>query len=285
MNRRLLAVAATSVVLSGCSAHASPDAPPSTPDRSPSRAATSAPSLRAIVHDPRATLSDVVVRPGPDGYTVAAWWTTNRHGHVYDAIVVSDDGFASAHYARGGLRAWHRYQRPVVKATGPDLAVFKDLLTAPVISLAPRTRAYVGGGDGATLLPFQVVARSRAGGAWQGFTVPQTHGDRAYTDGQVVLPDGRFLVLLDAWSSDRGSHHGPEQHGLWASDGDDWSSYQPYRPDFSPPLPDPGDITYLGGTPGASRQAPHGIVFLTVDARRLYVSVDGGRTFDVVRDR
>lgn len=272
MNPRVLAAAVVSAALSGCSAHVTSAVPPS------------APSLHKIVHDSKSTLSAVAVRPGPDGYLVAAWWNLLRHGHAFGAIAVSDDHFRSAGYAKADWRRWARYAPPASKRQ-PHIAAFRDLVATPVTSLAPGTRAYVAGGDGATLLPFRAAARSTSNGGWKAFSVPKTHGDQAYTEGQVVLPDGRLLVLLDAWSSDRGSRPGPENHGLWASHGDDWSSYSPYRPAFSPALRNGESIDFLGGTPGSSRVAAHGLVVATTSEQRLYVSIDGGRRFHAVRDR
>jgi hypothetical protein len=155
------------------------------------------------------------------------------------------------------------------------------LLTSEVLSLADGTRAQQGGHDGATLDPFERVARSTDDGPWELFDVPHTGGQQAYTGGQVVLPDGRLLVLLDQWSGDRRDRASRVWHGLWTSRGDDWSSYRPWRPRFSPALPAGalpwGPLTALGASadpgPGSG-----GVVWVTT-SNRLYVSVDGARSF------
>lgn len=249
-------------------------------------AAPNAAELRRLVHDASAALQAVDVRRGPEGYAVSAWWTLNRKGHLQGAIATSDDGFASAHYEPGSRAGWARHNPPVTTAPPPALAAFRGLVTSPVASLDPRTRAFVGGGDGATLLPFDVVARSTHGGRWRAYVVPRTHGDRAYDDGDLVLPDGRLLVLLDAWSSDRGpARPGPEHHGLWTSAGDDWASYAPYRPVFSPVLGAADAVAGVEGRPAAGSEAPSGLVVATTRANLLYVSTDGARSFRRIRAR
>lgn len=261
------------------------------PAVSPTRSAEPTPSsnqptLKQIVRNPKSTLYAVDVRPGPDGYNVAAWWALRRGNKVYEAIATSDDRFESAGYQRGSWTRWAKRQPPAKKVPGPAIAAFKGLITSPVESLAPGIRAFVGGGDGATLLPFQAVARSRQGGPWQAYVVPQTHGDQAYDEGDLVLPDGRFLVLINAWSSDRGpTKPGPEYHGLWVSAGEDWAKYTPYHPSFSPALGPSDQVASIQAEPGASRQAPHGFVVATTRENRVYVSTDGAQTFQEIRAR
>lgn len=244
------------------------------------------PTLREIVHNATAALYAVVIRPGPDGYTVSAWWTLRRGNKVYDAIVTSDDGFESAHYEKGGWGAWAKHLPLAKIVPGPSVDAFRGLLASPVESLDPGTRAFVAGGDGATLLPFQAVARSTEGGTWEGYVVPKSHGDQAYDEGDLVLPDGRFLVFLGAWSSDRSwTKPGPEYHGLWISDGADWAHYTPYSPRFSPALTASDAVAGIWGQPGASRQAPLGLVVATTRENTLYASTDGAKTFHRVRAR
>lgn len=291
----MLALAAMVLALAACSSsrhdvQVAEDGPtassaPAAPSTGTSPSRSRRPTLRQIVHDPKSTLYDVDLRPGPEGYTVSAWWALGRGNKVYDAIVTSDDRFESAHYEKGGWAAWAKYRPLATKVPGPGIAVFKGLLASPVESLKPGTRAFVAGGDGATLLPFDAVARSTYGGAWVGYRVPETRGDRAYDDGDLVLPDGRFLALLDAWSSDRRRKPGPEYHGLWVSDGDDWSHYTPYSPTFRPALTASAPVDGIWAQPGASREAPTGLVVVTTSDNSLYVSTDGAKTFNEVRAR
>lgn len=244
------------------------------------------PTLTQIVHDPRSTLYAVSVRPGPEGYTVSAWWTLMVDDKVRGAIVTSDDRFDTASYEPGGWRRWARHEPLAKKVAAPVVAAFEGLLASPVQSLDPHIRAFVAGGDGATLLPFQAVARSVDGGSWRGYVVPKTHGDQSYVEGQLVLPDGRFLALLDAWSSDRGRKHlGPEYHGLWVSAGDDWATYVPFRPRFRPALRGSDAVSSIEAQPTVGRQAPHGLVVATTRDNLAYVSEDGGQTFHSVRAR
>lgn len=284
VNLRPLALAVMLLALSGCSSsrHVA-----QAPDDGPSSSApTARPTLRQIVHDPDATLVAAVLRPGPEGFTVAAWWTLARGNKLYKAIVTSDDRFASAHYEPGSGTRWARYEPSAKKVPVPNLAAFKGLIASPVTSLDPSTRAFVAGGDGATLLPFSVVARSTHGGSWRAHRVPTTHGDQAYDEGDLVLPDGRFLVLLDAWSSDRGPEQpGPEHHGLWITSGADWAHFRPYSPTFTPALVARDAVNGIWAVPGASRQAPNGFVVVVTRRSLLYVSTDGARSFRSIRAR
>jgi hypothetical protein len=292
---RTLAVAAITVALGGCSSpppaaqvagdSASAIVTPTASSPSPP-VQRSRPTWRQIVHDPRSLLYAAAVHPGPEGFTLSAWWTLRRGNEVYSAIVTSDDRFESAHYENGSWAAWARHEPLAKRVPGPGVAAFKGLLASPVTSLDPGTRAFVAGGDGATLVPFQAVARSTGGGPWQGYVVPETRGDRAYDEGDLVLPDGRFLVLLGAWSSDRSrTRPGPEYHGLWISSGDDWVHYAPYRPSFMPVITASHPVVGIWAQPGVSRQAPVGLVVATTADNQLYVSTDGARTFHMIRAR
>jgi hypothetical protein len=84
----------------------------------------------------------------------------------------------------------------------------------------------LGGGDGATLLPFGWMHRSRDGGStWE---VLDVHSDPQAGVGQVaVLPDGRLLVEVVAWSDQRINRAGSRPVGLHLSDGDDWAELLP----------------------------------------------------------
>ena len=284
-----LAAAAVALALTGCSQGSSSEptaAPPSSAAPSVTHTrppAAGPPGLAHIVGDPHATLSAVSVRPGPDGFTVRAWWVVRRHGHTRGAIVTSDDRMASATYAPGTYRAWAEHE-PRVRKPHPEPGI-GGLLPTDVFSLQDGTRAQQGGHDGATLDPFERIVRSVGGRPWERFDVPMTDGQQAYTSGQVVLPDGRLLALLNDWSGDRRGRANPVWHGLWVSDGDDWSSYRPWRPRFTPPLPHGhrpwGPLTSIGAAVDPRQETPDGVVWVTT-SNELYVSTDGARTFRAV---
>jgi hypothetical protein len=216
---------------------------------------------------------------------VRAWWVLQRGGRTFGAIVTGTGRMTSASYAPASYRAWTEGEPPAAPSPVPGMG---DLLPEDVVTLSDRTRAQVSGHDGATLLPFERVARSVDGGPWERFDVPRTRGRMGYTAGQVVLPDGRLLVLLDAWSDDRPGRPSPVWHGLWVSDGADWAAYRPWRPSFRPALPASGrrpwgPLDSLGAAIGA-RQTSGPVVWVTA-GNRLYVSTDGARTFREVPAR
>jgi len=69
------------------------------------------------------------------------------------------------------------------------------------------------------------------------------------------------------------------------SAGDDWSRYTPHHAVFSPDLAPSDRITSIDAEPGASRQAPHGLILATTSESRLYISTDRAQTFDEIRAR
>lgn len=235
--------------------------PPASPPASPSVE----PSLQDVVTDPDAQLiaASAVLRHGRVLVT-AAWRTGSRR-----AIVRSDDRFATVTYRRWTMaHARAAFDVPV----DPEPGVLPGLLARSVATVGGTGEAMVGGGDGATLLPFEAAARLE-GTRWLRYDVPRVSGELAYVEGAVVLPDGRLLALLDHWSGDRGRHLSTPHHGLWVSDGGDWGSYAPYRPRFVPARSAIGKSAFpmadLGGTSG-----PSGVVFVR-SGDSFYVSRDG----------
>ena len=224
-----------------------------------------------VLRDPHARLLQVtvVLRHGRTLVT-AAWQAGSRR-----VIVSSDDRFATVTYRR-----WTTTRARAVFGgrVDPEPGVLGGLVTQPVATVGSTGEAMVGGGDGATLLPFEAAAR-RDGTRWRRYAVPRVAGELAYVDGAVVLPDGRLLALLDHWSGDRGPRASAPHHGLWISHGDDWGSYSPYRPRFVPGLRaarprGASSLVELGGTSGRS-----GVVWVRTSREQLYVSRDG-RTFE-----
>jgi hypothetical protein len=268
------------LMLDGCAAG------PPDPPRPAAVTTTARPTLQEVVADTHATLSAVSVRPGPAGPTVRAWWVVRRGGRTFGAVVTGTGRMTPASYTAASYRTWAAGEPRAAKPSAvPGMS---GLLPSDVLSVRDGTRAQVGGHDGATLLPFERVARSVDGGPWETFDVPRTRGRLGYTAGQVVLPDGRLLVLLDAWSDDRPGRASPVWHGLWVSDGGDWAAYRPWRPSFTPALPaggrrPRGPLVSLGAAldPG---QASGPVVWVTT-ANRLYVSTDGARSFQEVPAR
>lgn len=239
-----------------------------------------APGPEGVVADDRSVLLDAVVTLGPDGPAVAAWWGCVETGcHGRRAIAASDDGFATASYEPWSRRRWQA--RTGATGTPPAVPALEGLLQQPVTSMSgdQQTRVVAAGGDGATLLPFQEVARSTdRGKAWEVYDVDL--GDPlGYQSGAVGLADGRLLVLLDHFSDETRGRPADRWHGLWASDGGDWSSYAPHRASFEPALrPAPG-----GWSPLVALDARPGVLWVRTWDSRLYTSTDDATTFREVR--
>lgn len=226
---------------------------------------------------PDSFLKDVWVERQGRGFLVRAWWGPPRAGH--QVVLTSSDGFRNVDREKwrlGGVREWFPVPKP---GNRPDLPELAGLIQVPVASTRDDVLGVVAGGDGATLLPFQALARSDDGGqTWRRYDVPLFEGARGYvTGGAAVLPDGTLLALVDTFSDDRPSRPSQRHHGLWRST-QGWSSLSPARPAFDPPLTPTEDgwspIVSLGAsTPGG------GVVWVTTWDKRLYVSTDGALTF------
>jgi hypothetical protein len=279
------AVLALLLLLTACS-EAGGDAPTATqgtesasPTATPTHPAD--PTPEEIVGDSHARLVSVKVRRTPAGLHVAAWWRVDNGDATGagGAIVESSDDFATSR-ARTWTEAWYDERRQPLDVPG-----LEGLMQQPTTSFARGVRAVSGGSDGATLFPFEAMARSTDGGVtWRTYDVARVDDARAYSSGEVVLPDGRVLALLDHWSDDRNGHPSDRPHGLYASSGDDWSHYSPYPATFRPALkPAP-----RGWPPVQSLQASAGrggVVWMTTYDGLVYASTDGARTFREIRVR
>lgn len=285
-------------VLSGCFAPgksspvrpalATDAVPAGVPARVPGATAPVRLSPEEVVRASGARLASVHVTRAGTGLRVAAWWELSVNAsRLKRAIVVREPGGVTS-YERWSRRRWSDLAslEPVPARIPADL---EGLLVDEAVSLRPHVSALMGGGDGATLFPFQKVARSVDGGStWTSYDVSEVGGERGFVNGAVVLPDGRLLALLGAWSGDRRNRPSSQHHGLWVSAGDDWSSYRPIEPVVTP-APRPPSGGYLAAW--SSREslwaspARGGVIWVQSWDDRLYVSVDGADSFAEVAAR
>lgn len=314
---RRLVLAGCLLLVVGCGAE--PAKPDPEPIESPSPSPVTEPDPRldaeAIVNDPDVMLVGVRLQRSGDRYDVSSLWRLPTGGQA--VLASSDDGFATATFSAGGYNKLWRRVLPPRPAGAPEhlpcaqvsggidvcvdgypernfpvrwtddhgatwtrrVAPAPRLLCGPHASLRSGTFAVVCGGDGATLLPFQLAIRSAdLGETWQTFDLPLFDGERAYVSGSLVTADGRLLNLLDYFSDDKRHRVAPRHHGLYASDGADWSSLSPLRPRFSPALtPAPGgrsQMVSVGAVP-----EPEPLIYVQTWDHRVYVSTDDAATF------
>ena len=240
-----------------------------------------------IVHHPQSVLVGARVRPTAEGFQVVSWWRLRSDGHTtWQAIATSDDGFATATYERWTLMGFYG-DTPAHELPEPPAA--EGLLKWPLPSLVESpsegTMGYSLGGDGATLFPFERTARSTDGGeTWVTYDVARVDDERAYLNGGVVLSDGRLLVLLGNWSDDRPRRPSGIHHGLWVSEQDDWSSFAPWEPTYSPPLEPTADGWHPASSLEASAWSGQDVIW-SVTSSGLYVSTDDGQSFRAIPAR
>jgi len=280
--------------LPGCSdqtSRAHPARPPSTARPTGTATPNARTTPEQVVRDPRSVLVGARVRPtAGGGFQVISWWRVHLDsGRTRQAIATSDDGFATATYDRWTLKGFYG-ATPAHELSEPPAA--DDLLAWPLPSLVESpsegTRAYALGGDGATLFPFEKASRSTDGGeSWTTYDVERVDGETGYLNGGVVLSDGRLLVLLGSWSGDRlrpSRRPSRTHHGLWVSEGDDWGSFTPWEPSYSPPLVPTVD----GWHPVTSLEATWWrgeVIWSVTSSGLLYVSTDDARTFTAIPAR
>ncbi len=159
----------------------------------------------------------------------------------------------------------------------------RPLLWGPVVSLRPRLLAAVGGSDGATLQPFEMVLRSDdLGETWQKFELPRFDGQLAFVAGSVVTTDGRLVSLLSTFTDDATGWEADRPHGLYVSAGSDWSAYRPmdaeYTPELKPAPPGKPALTELSATVGATP-----VIRVRTWDDRVYVSSDEAMSFRELR--
>lgn len=104
----------------------------------------------------------------------------------------------------------------------------RNPLTVGAASAVGRPLAVLEGGDGATLFPLIATHRSvDRGKVFQRLPLFPDQAARAYGQNAGVLPDGRLLLNVEAWSDDQrgGVHRRPV--GLYVSNGTDWTDLRP----------------------------------------------------------
>jgi hypothetical protein len=145
--------------------------------------------------------------------------------HAQEVVVTTDDGGATW----GG---------------GAALPSFPNDLLQSIPSTDPGVMAWLVGGDGATLFPFDKVLRSTDGGV-NFETFEESPDPMAYVSFGLVLPDGSLLVNLDAWSDDDPGEPGRHHPGLYRSNGTDWGDLIPVESTY----PEGTDLELLRATP------------------------------------
>jgi hypothetical protein len=145
--------------------------------------------------------------------------------HAEEVVVTSDDG-------------------GVTWGGGAALPSFPNAILLSIPGTAPGVMAWLVGGDGASLFPFDKVLRSTDGGVTFE-TIEESPGDMAYVSFALVLPDGSLLVNLDAWSDDRNAEPGTNHHGLYRSAGSDWADLAPVESRY----PEGSDLDLLRSSP------------------------------------
>lgn len=260
-----------------------------------------------------------VTRSGADYQTRSLWGVSCDHDECNPSVLVTTTGGPDTDRYRVGRPA--RLQRgiwpskppgapaigscatsvdDITTCVGRDLALTRTddagrtwdavanpfaerLLPMPLVSLAAGVDAVAGGGDGATLFPFEHVARLWSPDDATDYRVAQPTGAKSFTPGAVVLSDGRVLALLADWSDDPGNPSS-RHHGLWVSDGDDWASYAPVEPVFSPPLTRPTSRMAALRILSASVD-PDPVLWVQTWDYRVYVSTDDAASFHELRIR
>ena len=139
-------------------------------------------------------------RPAPD-------WLVHAVAGGIDLCSDHSDCALRAQRGHGRLRG-ASLARHSVRRCAPTARVARD--TAALRSGHSARRRRRAGGDGATLLPFELVLRSDdLGETWRSFELPEFDGERAYVAGSVVTSDGRLLSLLNNFSGDRRNRRRP----------------------------------------------------------------------------
>lgn len=287
-----LALPVAGLVLAGCGTE---DAAAPRPTETsvhlttPSAVPTDETGLADVVAHPKARINVARVRPLGDGFRVAIWWRCVDLScpRPHDVLAVSDDGFESVEFMRNPFRRLDEVMAPSVASSQGHVPALEGLMQWRLPSLArdQHQLAVLGGGDGATLFPFEKAARSTDGGdSWTAFPVTHPDGVMSYVAGGVLLSDSRLATLVTHWSDDKVGRPSDRPRGLMVSAGDDWSRFTPLKARFTPALTSPeppwSPIESIDAMAG---EQP--VIWVTTSDNRLYVSVDDARTFQAIPAR
>jgi hypothetical protein len=210
------------------------------------------------------------------------YFATDPVSATAHAVPVPRDTQRLARVGTGQLRAITRHGTYAWSddggATWTESAGASDTLLQSFVTSAPDLHVLVGGGDGATLFPFGEIRWIHEPDGWSVTAVPDR--PRAYIGATAVLPDGRFLADVEAWS-DAGSPS-RRRPGLHVSDGGDWASYT--RLELGEPFaathrgaPDVRHVDVTGARTSIGAIGP--------DGRSWWTSADLGATWTEQRAR
>lgn len=182
---------------------------------------------------------------------------------------------ATAVWSGDGGDSWHEHQLP---SRGPSLFHLVE-------GGGPESMTILAGSDGATLFPFEELHRSRDGGrTWE--VVDVRTEPQAYAGGEAVLPDGRLLVNVMAWSDQRANRPSSRPVGLYISEGDDWARLSPAEvgAPFVVGDSEKSNLELLGFSAAATGTSVYA-VDRSGDPGEVFRSRDGGATWEPLRAR
>jgi hypothetical protein len=180
---------------------------------------------------------------------------------VHFAYSWSDDGGSS----------WHRM--PLPEGDRHEMA-------GMVPTSDSRVHVLQVGGDGATYFPWDRVLSSTDGRSWTTYDGPSE--PKAYGDPEAVLPDGRLVLDVHAWSDQRRNRPSPRPLGLY--EGTDWHRLRPVP--LTEPFAHEDSHTFDPGLLGVAVTTHRVTIYETTpDQRGVVSSTDGGATWRPVRAR
>jgi hypothetical protein len=173
----------------------------------------------------------------------------------------SDDGGSS----------WHEIPAPPAD---------RQLMVGLVPTTDESLQAVQVGGDGATLFPWDAVLRSTDGATWTAYDGP--HRPTAYGEALAVLPDGRLVFDVEAWSDQRLHRPAARPIGLYL--GSDWAHPRPVP--LAGPFAGQDPHAFAPTTLDVSATSHAVTIYaLTPDREHVVSTVDGGQAWQRVRAR